>query len=280
MELKFRKVHIDSRFKASGQNSDFDYELAEPFDCPDGTICYVDNAVIPMSWNTIDTTNQYLYIAERAGTSAPYTFTVRRLDLVTGYFSGSALKIALHDQLNTNFPTGISANYIVTHSPSTNRIKVAAPANSAFYILTDDDIKNYDNALYTIDKSNPRSANNVLRNQESESIITSAQNYTYNTVWTSKFIDILNHHSCYICSSLASFNTLGPRGQSDIICKVPANTSWGSTIFHNVSSAQDYVDIGKRNISSIRFSLKDAVGNTINLNGASWSLSLVFAIKE
>ena len=68
--------------------------------------------------------------------------------------------------------------------------------------------------------------------------------------------------------------------QSDIICKVPANTSWGSTIFHNVSSAHDFIDVGKRNLSSIRFSLKDAVGNTINLNGASWSLSLVFAIRE
>ena len=208
------------------------------------------------------------------------TYTVRRLDLTVGYHSGVSLKTLLQTALNTNVPTGANGTYTVVHSGNTNAISISSPPNTLFYILTDDDIKYYDNALYTIDKSNPRSANNVLRHQESESIITSAQNYVYTDLFTSQFIDILNHHNCYICSSLASFNTLGPRGQSDIICKVPANTSWGSTIFHNVSSAQDYVDIGKRNISSIRFSLKDAVGNTINLNGASWSLSLVFAIKE
>jgi hypothetical protein len=42
----------------------------------------------------------------------------------------------------------------------------------------------------------------------------------------------------------------------------------------------DYVDVGKRNISNLSFALKDAAGNTIDLKGASWSLSLVFSIKE
>ena len=276
MDLKFRKVHIDSRFKSSGTHSDFEYTLAEMFDCPEGTICYLDNAVIPMSWNTIDSTNQYLYIAEKVGTA----YSVRRLDLNVGYHSGVSLKEQIKSALNANLPTGANGTYNVVHSSNTNKISISSPPNTLFYVLTDDDIKYTDNALYQIDKYNPRSANNVLRNQESASIVTSAQSYTYNTVWTSQFIDIINHHSVYVCSSLASFNTLGPRGQSDIICKVPANTSWGSTIFHNVSSAHDFIDVGKRNLSSIRFSLKDAVGNTINLNGASWSLSLVFAIRE
>ena len=276
MDLKFRKIHIDSRFKSSGTHSDFEYELAETFDCPEGTICYLDNAVIPMSWNTIDSTNQYLYIAEKVGT----TYSVRRLDLTVGYHSAVSLKTLLQTALNANLPTGANGTYTVVHSPNTNKISISSPPNTLFYILTDDDIRYYDNQLYTIDKYNPRSANNVLRNQESASIVTSAQSYTYNTVWTSQFIDIINHHSVMICSSLASFNTLGPKGQSDIICKVPANTSWGSTIFHNVSSAHDFIDVGKRNLSSIRFSLQDSAGNTINLNGASWSLSLVFAIRE
>ena len=70
------------------------------------------------------------------------------------------------------------------------------------------------------------------------------------------------------------------RGESSIIAKVPSSASWGSTIFHNVSSSVDFVDVGKRNISHISFAIKDASGNTIDLKGASWSLSLVFAIKE
>ena len=276
MDLKFRKIHIDSGYEAAGTHQDFEYTLAETFDCPEGTICYVDNACIPMSWNTIGSTNQYHYLAEKVGT----TYSVRRLDLQVGYHSGVSLKTLLLAALNANLPTGANGQYSVVHSPNTNKISISSPPNTLFYILTDDDIKYYDNTLYQIDKYNPRSANNVLRNQESASIVTSAQNFSFVDVWTSQFIYIINHHSVYVCSSLASFNTLGPRGQSDIICKVPANTSWGSTIFHNVSSAHDFIDLGKRSLSSIRFSLKDAVGNTINLNGASWSLSLVFAIRE
>ena len=191
MDLKFRKVHIDSRFKSSGTHSDFEYELAETFDCPEGTICYLDNAVIPMSWNTIDSTNQYLYIAEKVGT----TYSVRRLDLDIGYHSAVSLKTLLQTALNANLPTGANGTYTVVHSANTNKISVSSPPNTLFYILTDDDIKYYDNALYTIDKYNPRSANNVLRNQESASIVTSAQNYNYNTVWTSQFIDCLLYTS-------------------------------------------------------------------------------------
>ena len=127
---------------------------------------------------------------------------------------------------------------------------------------------------------NPQSANNVIRNLESPSIISTVENYPFVTSFVTPFIDIINHHNVYLHSSLASFSTLGPRGQSDIICKIPANASWGSTINHNVSSAVDYIDVSKRNLTSIRFAIKDANGHTINLNGASFSLSLVFAIKE
>ena len=121
MDLKFRKIHIDSRFKSSGTHSDFEYTLAEMFDCPEGTICYLDNAVIPMSWNTIDSTNQYLYIAEKVGT----TYSVRRLDLQVGYHSGVSLKTLLQTALNANLPTGANGQYSVVHSSNTNKISIS-----------------------------------------------------------------------------------------------------------------------------------------------------------
>ena len=144
MDLKFRKIHIDSRFKSSGTHSDFEYTLAEMFDCPEGTICYLDNAVIPMSWNTIDSTNQYLYIAEKVGT----TYSVRRLDLTVGYHSGVSLKEQIKSALNANLPTGANGTYNVVHSSNTNKISISSPPNTLFYILTDDDIKYYDNQVH------------------------------------------------------------------------------------------------------------------------------------
>jgi len=284
MELKFRKVHIDSRFRATGSHSDFTYELAEPFDCPDGTICYMDNAVIPMSWDSVGEHNKYLYLAERDRTNLPYVYHVRRLELSKQFYSGITLRKAIEDQLNANVPSPITNNYAVAYDSSSNTLTISHPGpdppNSDFYLLTDDDLKYYNSNLLAINKSNTQSANNVLRNLESSQIITAVENYPYVTSWTSPFIDIVNHHSVYIHSSLSSFNTLGCRGESSIIAKVPSSASWGSTIFHNVSSSVDFVDVGKRNISHISFAIKDAAGNNIDLKGASWSLSLVFAIKE
>jgi len=284
MDLKFRKVHIDSRFRATGSHSDFTYELAEPFDCPDGTICYMDNAVIPMSWDSVGEHNKYLYLAERDRTNLPYVYHVRRLELSKQFYSGITLRKAIEDQLNANVPSPITNNYAVAYDSSSNTLTISHPGPdpppSDFHLLTDDDLKYYNSNLLAINKSNPQSANNVLRNLESSQIITAVENYPYVTSWTSPFIDIVNHHSVYIHSSLSSFNTLGCRGESSIIAKVPSSASWGSTIFHNVSSSVDFVDVGKRNISHISFAIKDAAGNNIDLKGASWSLSLVFAIKE
>ena len=284
MELKFRKVHIDSRFRAAGDNSNFQYELAEPFDCPDGTICYLDNAVIPMSWDSVGEHNKYLYLAERDRRVLPYVYYVRRIEIAKKFYSGVTLRNEITSKLNLNIDpsSGITNNYAVAYDSSSNVLTITHPntTDNDFYLLTDDDLKYYNSTLLSINKTNPQSANNLLRNLESDTIITTVENYPYTNSWTSNFIDIVNHHSVYVHSSLSSFNTLGCRGESSIIAKVPSSASWGSTIFHNVSSGADFVDVGKRNISHISFAIKDAAGNTIDLKGASWSLSLVFAIEE
>ena len=217
MELKFRKVHIDSRFRSTGSHSDFQYELAEPFDCPDGTICYMDNAVIPMSWDSVGEHNKYLYLAERDRRVLPYVYYVRRLELAKKFYSGVTLRKAIEDELNLNIDpsSGITNNYAVAYDSASNVLTITHPntTDNDFYLLTDDDLKYYNSNLLSINKTNPQSANNLLRNLESDSIITAVESYPYTNSWTSNFIDIVNHHSVYIHSSLSSFNTLGCRGK-------------------------------------------------------------------
>ena len=280
-ELKFRKIHVDSRLRSSGTSNNFEYSLGETFDTPPSTICYVDNVVLPHSWSSIDSTNNWLYIAERVGAGPSYTYTVRKLELTTGNHSGTTFRTSLLTALNNNTPTGVAASYTALYILTTNKVIIASPDTDTvkFHFLTDDEIKIYNNSQYTINKDDARSGNGVLRNREGGTS-SSADGYEYYTVWISGFLDLLSHHSVYISSSLASFNTLGPMGQSDIICKVPVNSSYGSTIHHSVSSAQDFIEVGHRTITSISFSILDAYSRPINLEGASWSLSLVFAIRE
>ena len=237
-----------------------------------------------MSWDSVGEHNKFLYLAERDRRVLPYVYYVRRIELAKKFYTAVTLRKAIEDELNLNIPagSGITNNYAVAYDSSSNVLTITHPntTDNDFYLLTDDDLKYYNSTLLSINKRNPQSANNLLRNLESDTIITTVENYPYTNSWTSNFIDIVNHHSVYVHSSLSSFNTLGCRGESSIIAKVPSSASWGSTIFHNVSSAADFVDVGKRNISHISFAIKDAAGNTIDLKGASWSLSLVFAIKE
>ena len=273
MDLKFRKIHFDSRMKSSGTHSQFEYNLAEPFDTPEGTICYVDNVSIPHTWYSVDSWNQNMYVAEKVSNA----HTVRLVTVPVASYSVNTLKSGLETALNTNRPANIGA-YIVAHTPSTNKLAIACAANCLMHVLTDDEIKLYDQALLVINKGDPRPFNGVIRNREGFQG-TSAQSYTYTDLFTSGSLDIIAHHNVYIHSSIASFNTLGPIGQSDIICKCPVNVNFGTIINHNVSSAQDFSYVGKRTLSNISFSIRDAYGHLIDLQGASWSLSLTFAVE-
>ena len=56
------KKHADSRFRTRDSNSDSDFmfELKEPLDIPDNTVCYVDGISIPRTWRTIESHNNFL----------------------------------------------------------------------------------------------------------------------------------------------------------------------------------------------------------------------------
>ena len=280
MELQIRKIHLDSRFKLpGGSHSDFEVALPQMLETPENTIAFIDNITIPHSWTSVDESNRYLFLAERAGTSAPYVYSVRRLDIPQHSHSGTSYKTALQTALNTNTPAGISATYIVVHTLTTNKCAIAAPSSSVFHFLTDDEIKISDNAHYPIQKDNIKSGNSVIRNIEGGTATNAAQ-YTYTDVFTTGFMDFQNHHNIYINSSLAMFNSLGPMGQTSILAKCPVSSSYGNSINHSYAGAQDYVHIGRNSISTIRLSIRDAYSNLINLEGASWSCSIIFAVKE
>ena len=277
-ELKFRTLYFDSRLRSSGTNSDFEYQLSESFTTPENTICYIDSISVPHSWNTISEDNNTLYLAEKVGS----VHTIRVVTLPIGDYKTSTLRSAIETALNTGtLPTGVLPNYACMHIQTTNKITISSPdhATVSFHLLTDDEIKVFaDPSLLVINVRAPNSGNGILRNRNG-GYSTVASGYDYVTGWSSGFIDILNHHNVYICSSLASYATMGPIGQP-VLAKIPVSSNWGVTIHYQTSNAQIYSDIGKRSISSVSFSLQDAYGRIIDLEGGTWSLSLTFMVKE
>jgi hypothetical protein len=277
-ELKFRTVHFDSRLRSSGTNSNFTYQLSESFTTPENTICYIDSVSVPHSWNTISADNNTLYLAEKVGS----VHTIRAVTLPIGDYKANTLRTALETALNAGtLPTGVLANYTCMHIIITNKIIISSPDHNtvSFHLLTDDEIKVFaDPSLLNINVRSPNSGNGILRNRNG-GYSTVASGYDYVTSWSSGFVDILNHHNVYICSSLASYATMGPIGQP-VLAKVPVSSSWGVTIHYAAPNVQIYSDIGKRTISEVSFSLQDAFGRIIDLEGGTWSLSLTFMVKD
>ena len=94
----------------------------------------------------------------------------------------------------------------------------------------------------------------------------------------SGFLDLKNIHNIYISSpNLGSFSTLGPRGECNIVKKVPVSSDYGYSILDNVVASHDYIDVSKQLLSVIEFKLSSARGDTIPLHGSHVSFSIVFS---
>ena len=82
------------------------------------------------------------------------------------------------------------------------------------------------------------------------------------------------------CPNLGHFNSVGVRGGSTIIKKVPVSSSFGYLIIGSVVSPHDKMDVSRQTVKTIHITLKDVSVNVINLHGANCSFSLVFVTTE
>ena len=273
-ELLIRKVYVDSRFRTEGTNSDFTLDLKQNIETQQNTVAFLDDVTIPHTWYSVAENNRYLYLAERAGTST-YVYTVRRLDIPQKNYNIDNYKDALESALNSNLPTNIPATYAIAKNLQTHTLTIAAPSTSVFHFLSDKEIEINNSVHLAIFKASPQSGNNVIRNFDSN-MGTNAANYTYIDVYTTGWLDFLNVHDVYIYSSLVKMDSLGPNNQTGILAKCPVSQSYGSTIHERLQSEHDYAEVGATSISQIKLSIRDAHSNLINLNGSSWSATIIF----
>ena len=70
---------------------------------------------------------------------------------------------------------------------------------------------------------------------------------------------------------------MGPRGESNIVKKVPVSSDYGYLILDNVVASHDYIDVSKQLLSVIEFKLSSARGDVIPLHGSHVSFSIVMS---
>ena len=88
------------------------------------------------------------------------------------------------------------------------------------------------------------------------------------------FVNMSIYHDVYLRSSrLTCHNTHGPRGESDVIAKIPINKGVG-TIIEDKTPDGVYLDLGTHSLRTLDFRLTDHRGNVVDLKNQQLTFQL------
>jgi len=268
-----KKIYIDSRFSEpdSTSNTDFKYNLVDSVHIPDNTKMFVTDVCIPRTWYTIEYFNHNLLVRMRNDKTKVVTdykiqlshknYTLQTLAQEVELKLKNTIRVILWS-VEPEIETG---RFII--DPIDNR-------DYAFWILSDADVSKTGTAYVNtlgIDPSNPQTCNSILG-------ITGHRNFMYR--WESGIVDVVGIHNVYITCSQFGNNSIGPRGERNILKKIVTDADFGGLIVYNWEPYYDNVDCGNILIKHLHFRLTDAYGNVIPLHGAHVSFTLIFCPKD
>ena len=280
MPLPVKKIYVSSRNAAPGSvsSSNFNIQLATSVELPQDTSFYLDDICIPHSWYAIEKgINDQLYMswqADQFTLTANVTFAI--ITIPSQQYDGPGLLAALTTAFAAaNLPSATVFTW--TYNQTTNQLKLVC-TTGLFYIYTDNDLTKGGalrfgtNAKW--DPFNFHSINDCFQNYGTAQVI----NGVVTPAFYTGFLDLLTFHNIYITSAnLGTFTTIGPRGEGNIIRKVPVTAPFGVMIIDRVTGVQrDYLDCSRQSLKNIEFQFRDSRGNDIPLHGAAVSFTIVF----
>ena len=279
MSLPIKKIYVDTRYRTpdSISTSNFKIELPYSVVLPNNSSFQLTDVCIEHSWLTVETgINDTIYI-RAIQYVGPQTLNYDVLvTLPSQNYTGSTLATAIQTSLNTQLEQDMNV-FTAVYNANPNTITINNTVNFYFQILTDPELATKLNNTWTgptYDKTNPRSANDLLRNYAGTSPIYGKEKGPF----TSGFLDLQPIRNIFISSpNLGSFNTLGSRGEANTICKVPVNADFGYLVIANIIAPHDFLNCSKQTLRTIEFHLKDVKGNYIPLHGGHCSFSIVFS---
>lgn len=297
--LPVKKVYVDTRFRTNDSisTSQFKIELPDTLALPLNTIFHLDDISIPYTWYTVtEDVNDALYMQMTTlnGNSPPLHVDstsaniCKIVTLLPGtYNSLDELAKEIQFKCNLKFNSADTPDpFTVTVNVSTNTLKFSLTgATIAVKVFTNSDIKSqlvgykangwlghWNGPEY--DPNNSHHANELIGNTDGDGwgfFLTQANPFT------TQYTDLQPIKNIYIHSAnLGSYKTIGPKGESTIIKKVPVTANPNEMIFSTVTSSSDYLDCSRQTLKTISFELKDGHGRIINLHGANLSFSIVF----
>jgi len=276
-------IRIDSRFRTSGTSTDFRIQLPSAVAFPEGCVGYVSAVSLPHSWWNVDeNVSDHLYVIETKG--SPTQKRCRVLTIPAGNYTSLTLPGVISTALNTgSFLTGMA--YQVDYVTARGCLKIqlvasgAVDATARFQIPSEDEITsaswkaaNWTGTADAYDINDPDTMGDLLRLEA-----TSAPTTSFET----GLLDISPVHCLYLQSNISAFTTVGPRGEGDIIQRLPVTTSYGYVLHYVANGAsEEYFPITRATFKELTFRLCNVRGRTIDLHGGQMSIELTFDDRE
>ena len=254
--LEVKKIYVDSRYCTpdSSSDSDFKIQLARNIYLPERTVMHIENITLPHAWYSIETgINNLLYV--KLGTTC-FIATIPSTNYIGASFA-------------TAMTTALGNGFTVSYEVNTNRLTISN--SQSFKILTDIELATGLNGDWTgpvYNWSSPSSSNDVLANRTSNSGFS----------FVSGMLSLNGFRAVYISSStLSNYNTVGARGENNIIKKVPVNADFGYQVIDQMVSDHDYLSVERMTLGTIDFQVKDVKGNLIPFKGSPISFTIKFS---
>ena len=272
------KLYIDSRKRASGSHSDFDYQLPNPIQVPKSR-CFVDSCHLGNVFPTITSHNRFIYVEE---ISTANVSTKRKVGLTSGSFDGTTLATEVALQLNTG--TTLNANsYSCTFNTSTGRLTISntTPSPADFSIWTADYLKH---GLW-----NPTNLGSIpayIEGDDCYDVIGFASPYkiTGNSatpITGEGHINVMPYHTLFLHSNLGlQGDAIGPDNSQSIVRKIVLDQPPGSMVNDFHSLPYDYVSVQPSQIRNLHFRLADYRGRTVDMLDTGFSCSLLFVPED
>ena len=297
MSLPVKKIYVDSRYMTNDSisTSNFKFQLDRSLFMPQNTVFYLEDVCIPHSWHTVekdfnDTIYMWFSVSSGSDPFIVWNNTMYVIKLTPNNYTGSTLATEIKTKLQTIDAT-FTTTFTVVYDLNNHNIVVGVNnPNVIFVFPTDGDlIKNYGvNTSYEftltgvpfIDTTNLNSWNDLIGNV---STLQQSMNAASASIrpFVSGMLDLLTVRNIYISSpNLGSFSSIGARGESNIIKKVPGTSDFGFLIVDTFTSPYDFSDCSKLTLNTLEFVLRDVKGTIIPLHGGHVSFSIVFSVHN
>ena len=266
--LPIKKIYIDSRFKTydSKSNSDFKIQLPQSVSLPKDTIFYIENFVCAHAFYSVEKDlNDSFYIR------------VNTTDYIIKMPPNNYTGITFASTLQTLLNSATNKTFTITFNINQNNITISIADSTTFKIYTENDLNLSSSVAWngpSYNKQSPNSTNDIFNNN----LTFNSPPFNSSNPYTSGSLQLLAFRNIYLHSNnLSSYNTLGSRGESTIIKKIPVASDFGFLIIDSYTSNHDYLELGGSSLCNVDFQLKDIHGNLIPLHGSHVSFSIVFS---